>query len=230
MRKNTCLSATAMKEKQNEIWSDKGNSILSLEIEFFSFKANGDNGAIKRINRYYLHMNRQLVRYCKNRLLPKALALYRECLNRGDAFAGFNVTSKTMLCYNDNGILSLHTDVTEYDGSYCFTVRFGDVWSLNTGFPLPMSFFFPKKTNYKKRLKNFAAKEVQRLRDREFGAYYDHARKNCSKHFSPENFYITSDGLVIFYPMYSIASHAEAIPIFTIHWSEEGPMDPHSLL
>jgi hypothetical protein len=217
-----------MNEKEKEIWSDKGISILCLEIEFFSFRAKKISGAINRINRYYLHMNKQLARYCKSRLLPKSLSDYRDALKYGKVFIAPMVTSKTKLCCNTNGLLSLYTDITEYDGRESFTVRLGDSWCLYTGCPLPMSSFFSKKANYKKLLKTFVAKEVQRRKDYEFSDYYDHVRKNCSRHFSTDRFYITADGLTIFYPMCSIASRAESIPTFTMHWSETGPRGPNA--
>jgi hypothetical protein len=175
-------------------------------------------------------MNRQLVRYCKSRLLPKVISDYKDAVKHSESFSEVKVTSIARLCYNANGVLSLYTDVTEQDAVGSLTVRFADVWSLSTGCPLPKASFFPKNVNYKKKLKNFAIKEVKRLTDNELGVYFDHARKNCSRHFSTEHFYITSEGLVIFYPMYSIASRMEAIPAFTLRWSEDGPCEPHCLL
>ena len=46
------------------------------------------------------------------------------------------------------------------------------------------------------------------------------------RRFNPENFYLTGDGLAVFYPMYALAPASAGIPVFTVPYEAEGPVSP----
>lgn len=122
--------------------------------------------------------------------------------------------------------MSIYTDITENSKYGSITIRFGDVWDLKTGCPVPLSAFFPHTRNYKKKIKGLIISEVSRLRDRGLGSYFDRIKRNCCKYFSSDNFYLIDDGLVVFYQMYTIGPKSEGVPSFTLKWSEKGPCKP----
>ena len=41
--------------------------------------------------------------------------------------------------------------------------------------------------------------------------------------FDPERFYLTPEGIAVFFPLYAIAPYAEGIPVFLIPYPEAPP-------
>lgn len=230
MKNNPPVTVKALEEKQKEIWKDGEKILLSAELVYFNISGSKTHAGIKRINRYYQHMNKQIIRYCKKKLLPQVIKSYKVSAETGDIFNETQILSKAILTYNNNGILSIFTDISENSGFGNITVRFGDVWNLAKGCPVPLSSFFPKSKNYKKLLKKFIIEQVRRLKERDLGIYFDNVRKNCSKHFSQDNYYITDEGLAIYYPMYTIAPRSEGIPTFIMKWENDEVIKPFSVL
>lgn len=231
MKNKTPLSVKALEEKRRELWKDSGKTILHAEISFLNIQCARDcsghnHTGIKRINSYYQHMSRQIIRYCKKKLLPQVIKACKAAAEKNEPYPETKVFAKSRLTYNENGLISIFTDITENTGYAETTMRFGDVWNLISGVPVPLSAFFPEVRNYKKRIRDQVIREVTRLRDRELGIYYGKVRKNCSRFFSSDNFYLTDEGLVIFYQMYTIAPKTEGIPSFTLKWNDKGPCKP----
>lgn len=229
MKSNAPISVKVLGEKRMELWKDSGKTLMHAEISFLKLhciKENAGYTGAARINRYYLHMNRQIIRYCKKRLLPHVIKAYKSAVERGEAFTETRVFAKSRLTYNENGILSIYTDISENSEFGSITIRFGDVWNLNTGCPVSLSAFFPYAKNYKKKIKDYVISEVSRLRHRELGSYFDRVKRNCRRYFTSDNFYLTDEGLVVFYQMYTIGPRSVGVPSFTLKWSEKGPCKP----
>lgn len=229
MKSDAPVSVKALEEKRKELWKDSGKTLLSTEISFLKLNCSKENtgcAGVARINRYYHHMYRQLIRYCKKRLLPKAIKAYKSASEKGEEFTESRLYAKTHLTYNENGILSIYTDITEASEYGSITIRLGDVWDLETGCPVPLSVFFPNTKNYKKKIKDYIISEVSRRRDRGLGAYFGGVKRNCGRFFSSDNFYLNHDGLVVFYQMYTIGPRSEGMPSFTLKWNEKGPCKP----
>jgi hypothetical protein len=208
-------------ESDQEHWTDKDSGLLQAELHYLRFCDPEENNAVRRINAYYAHMNRQLIRYCKNRLLPDL---------RKKSAQTVRITAQAVLCYNENGVLSLYTDVTERSHVGSYVARFGDAWNLMTGYPLSLSSFFSNKTVCMKMVKAFMAGEARAWLDRVPGYCFDPGRKLRFKLSSNENYYVTPEGLVLLYPLRSAASRVEAVLPFTMKWDVNGPAKPLSVL
>ena len=48
-------------------------------------------------------------------------------------------------------------------------------------------------------------------------------RRLLRRHFNPQNYYLTAEGLVFFFPMYAIAPSVEGIPTFLFPYDRKGP-------
>ena len=51
--------------------------------------------------------------------------------------------------------------------------------------------------------------------------YHDKWRQHLRRSFNRENFFLTPEGLSVFWPMYAIAPAAEGIPTFTLPFGQE---------
>ena len=141
--------------------------------------------------------------------------------------AFLKVTGISYETYNDGGLWSLYTQSRESGFSGRPTLlRHGDTWDLTSGYPVPLSAFFPRRSGWKRRLMEAAEAEIQRQETAGISRYHEGVRRLLRRHFNPQNFYLTAEGLSFFYPMYAIAPAMEGIPVFTLPYGQGGPALP----
>ena len=120
------------------------------------------------------------------------------------------------MTYNQGGLWSLYTQSREtaVSGPALLTRR-GDTWDLSGGYPVELSAFFPPRSGCKKKLLSLAAEEIQRQERSGVSRYREDWRRALRRRFNAQNYYLTAEGLTLFFPMYAIAPAAEGIPVFT---------------
>lgn len=107
----------------------------------------------RRIRRYYQLQCRSFLRYCETYLLPAAAEEYRAALAASLPLPHFRAELTYQVTYNDGGLWSLYTQSRESGFSGRPTLlRHGDTWDLTSGYPVPLSAFFPRRSGWKRRL------------------------------------------------------------------------------
>lgn len=175
----------------------------------------------KRIDRYYQLQGRSYLRYCENWLLPQAAAEYQAALASSAPLACFTADLTYRVTYNSGGLWSLYTQSREagLPGRTLLTRR-GDTWDLAAGYPAALSAFFPRRSAFKKRLLAVAEAEIQRQERAGVSRYHESWRQDLRRNFNPQNFYLTEEGVALFYQMYAIAPAAEGVPVFLLPWGD----------
>ena len=152
---------------------------------------------------------------------------YRAALAASLPLPHFRAELTYQVTYNDGGLWSLYTQSRESGFSGRPTLlRHGDTWDLTSGYPVPLSAFFPRRSGWKRRLMEAAEAEIQRQETAGISRYHEGVRRLLRRHFNPQNFYLTAEGLSFFYPMYAIAPAMEGIPVFTLPYGQGGPALP----
>ena len=174
----------------------------------------------RRIRRYYQLQCRSFLRYCEHALLPQAQAEYRTALAASTPIPCFRAELSYRVTYNANGLWSLYTQSREVTlpGQTLLT-RWGDTWDLSEGYPAQLSSFL-KGGAWKKQLLAIAEAEIQRQEQAGAARYHEGWRRQLRRRFNPQNFYLTEEGLVFFFPMYAIAPAAEGVPAFTVPFEQ----------
>ena len=175
----------------------------------------------RRIRRYYQLQYRSFLRYCETYLLPLAAEEYRAALAASQPLPRLHAELTYQITYNEGGLWSLFTQSREQGpGGQAALLRRGDTWDLASGYPAALSSLFPRRSGWKRRL--LAAAEAQALQREEAGVsqYHEGVRRLLRRHFNSQNFYLTAEGLVLFYPMYAIAPAMEGIPTFLVPWGK----------
>lgn len=209
-------------------WTVEEIPVLSASISL-PVPAEGSTGAAaRRIRRYYQLQSRSYLRYCERCLLPEAEAEYRAALATSAPLPHFQATLTHQITYHEGGLWSLYTQSREPgpDGRPLLTRR-GDTWDLSTGYPVPLSVFFPRRSNWKKQLLSTAEAEILRREAAGAARWKEDWRRCLRRQFNPENFYLAEEGLAFFYPMYALAPAASGIPVFTLPYGSGGPVLPH---
>ncbi len=175
----------------------------------------GTARGMRRINRFYRSAAQSCLSYAKRTLLPAAVNDYKYRMENGFPFFPYEAVYTYTVTWNEGRCLSLFTELYEYTGgAHGYTTRYGDTWRTSSGWPMEMARFFPKGTHYRKLLTDNAAAIATEQIAEGTGAYFDDYPKLIRKYFRSRNFYITKEGLALFYALYTIAPYSSGIPVF----------------
>ncbi|MDR3263084.1 MAG: RsiV family protein [Clostridiales bacterium] len=134
------------------------------------------------------------------------------------------VTYKTT--YDKNGMMSFYRDKYTIDGkdAHGSTVRESFTFDLKNGKKLNLEYFINKQP--RKNLKDTdgayaAVKEkliaLAEQKSKETpGIYFDDYQRLIAQKFNPDNFYLTENGIVIYFQQYDIAPYSTGIVEFNI--------------
>jgi hypothetical protein len=104
--------------------------MVSADFRYPVFES-GNKKVDKRLNSYYRHIARTLLRRAKYELLPDAVDEWRFASENGYPFRPFEIVMKYTVTNNDDDVLSLYYDVYEYTGgAHGTTKRSGDTCAL----------------------------------------------------------------------------------------------------
>ena len=196
-------------------WTVEGLPVLTAAVSLPA-PVSVESSVSRRIRRYYRLQCRSFLRYCEKILFPLAAAEYRAALANSVPLPSFRAELTYCVTYNENGLWSLYTQSREVTLSgRTLLTRHGDTWDLASGYPVPLSSFFPPRSGWKKRLLHLAAGEIQRQEEAGIARYREDWRRRLRHSFNSRNFFLTTGGLSFFFPMYAIAPAMEGIPVFT---------------
>ena len=197
----------------NEMLDCEGEPVLSLAMALPVPVEEGR--ADRRIAQCYQRFGALWRTRWTNVLQPRACAALSEARAASRPFQPWEAELTYHITYEEGGLSSLYLDVTERrGGARPLTVRTADTWERKSGTPLPLSHFLPTSPHWRR----LAVEEVQhQALDRLQGGeslFYEDVEERAARHFSPRRFYLTQEGLLLFYPMWSLGSPAEGIPEF----------------
>lgn len=175
----------------------------------------------RRIQRYYQLLCRSYLHYCETMLLPQAETEYRAALAASTPLPSFRAELNYHITYHEDHFLSLYTQSREMMGRQTLVTRRADTWDLTSGYPVPLSDFFPPRSSWKRQLLKLASEEIQRQEQAGISRYHETWSKELRRRFNSQNYYLTPEGLVFFFPMYAIAPAAEGIPTFVFPYGQD---------
>lgn len=215
-----------MKESLTQLHTEPASTVHSASVSLPEPVPAADRLS-RRIRRYYQLQCRSFLHYCEAYLLPAAAEACRTALEASQPIPKFRAELTYRVTYNEGGLWSLYTQSRESGpGGRTVLLRRGDTWDLASGYPVALSAFFPRRSGWKRRLLDTAEAEIQQQEQAGAARYHEGIRRLLRRHFNPQNYYLTPEGLAIFYPMYAIAPAAEGIPVFTVPYGRSGPALP----
>ena len=204
------------------VWTVDDVPVLTATLTLPEPKS-ADDRLSRRFRRYYRLQHRAYLRYCESFLLPRAEAEYRAALAASTPLPCFRAELNYTLTYQSGTLLSLFVQARETMlPGRDHLVRRGDTWDLTAGYPLPLSACFPPRSHWKKAILTFAETEFHRRESLGFFRCHSGLRLRLRRHFNPQNYYLTEEGLVVFYPMHSIAPAVEGIPSIVLPYGQFG--------
>lgn len=201
-------------------WMAEGIPVLTAEATLPQPERAGD-ALSRRLGRYYRLQQRAFLRYCEKVLLPQAQAEYQAALSASGPLPLLRAELQYRVTYQDERFLSLYTQSRESGGGMpAYLIRRGDTWDAAAGYPAPLSRFLPARRGWKRLLLERIGAEIRRQERAGLSRYDAHWPQALRRTFNSRNFFLTEEGLALFFPMYAIGPAAEGIPTFLVPWEE----------
>ena len=204
--------------------SYRGQLMVTCTIGYPVFQSTSGGRVLSRINRFYRRKAIAFFHECKADLLPAAVRQYENDLNRGYAFSPYEGMLLTAITYNDTGTLSLYSDhYTFTGGAHGNTIRNSDTWDLEKGRRLLLGDIFPG--GRKTLLHLIESRIAWQLKSNQM-RYFDDYQQSVDKTFNPDQFFLTQEGLILYFQQYDISPYASGIPEFVFPYGQGGLLEP----
>ncbi len=223
MCKNVNISSQMMGKArvcQNTPILSYGGSYPVLSAENPSFRVEGPN-------RYYKESFQGWMQKTGGTLWPMAVSDFEDRLAQDAPFPGYEGLRSFTTTLNEGCLLSLYTDTYEFTGgAHGTTIRKAESWQFPQGKRLSLSDLFPGCSNYQGRIIAAIAGEIGAQVAAGSMDYFENSAQLAGETFDPCQFYLSPEGLVIFYQQYDIAPYASGIPSFLLPYEEIGATLP----
>jgi len=208
----------------------KNKVMLSLKIEYPQFQSNQFPAAAARMSEFDKKEALAYQRHCRHDLLKMAIEEYEYAVAYGFPVRPFEALMTYEITYNQDCTVSLYMDRYEYTGgAHGLTVRRSNTWSLPYGRRITLRQMFPELPDYKESLITYINSKIARQIAGGENYYFEDYEKNVRENFDTNSFYLTKDGVVIYFQQYEIAPYASGIPSFLIPYAEGGAFHPRCI-
>lgn len=211
---------------QSEL-SYENSDVLSYTIYFPHFESKKFPAYINEINLELETKARLYEQYVINRLYQIAVEEYQKSKTYGYPIRIFEVYMDYQVTFNQNCALSLYFDQYEYvGGAHGRTNRFSYSWHIQEGKPIYFRDMFYETPSYKDYILNRLKQQMESQLKKSDSLYYDYYYLIISEKFSENNFYLTPEGIGIYFQEYEIAPYASGILTFKIPNSDPAVIHP----
>ncbi len=201
--------------------------VLEYEIAYPEFRSAIFFKSTQKLNQYYRRKAFVFEKYCRTALYRMAAETAGEAIKRGFPVMKFEAVDHFSVTYNENCALSLYFDRYLYSGgAHGSTERSSDSWELSHyGSRIELAQLFPAHFPYESEItKSIISQIAQQIE--QGAAFFEEYEQNVTDTFREENFYLTPEGLMIYFQQYDIAPYSSGLPQFLIPYQKDGPMPP----
>lgn len=187
--------------------------VLKYHIEYPSIYSNTSENSIIRFNIYNKNLAFQLKLKSENELYKEATQTYKYNKENGYPIMVYEVYRNFQVTYNSFNIVSLYAD--EYiftGGAHGNTIRTSQNWNLLHGNMIPLENLFPNNPYFMISI----LKEINKQIAENPEIYFENTCNLVLDTFSPNNYYIIPNSIVIYFQQYDIAPYSSGIRTFTI--------------
>lgn len=205
----------------------KDTKVMHYSIKYPHFNSDAYHTLTNKLNNYYRTKAVMYQRTNIMQLYQEAMVDYEYSIANDYPVHEYEAIVEYTVTYNKNCVLSLYFDQYEYTGgAHGNTVRTSDTWNLAQSKYADLSDFFPGKSNYKEFIIESIINQIkQQVKDNTTMVFDDYP-KLVAENFKTNNFYLTEEGVVIYFQQYDIAPYASGILTFVIPYGPGGATEP----
>ncbi len=189
--------------------------MVQIDLSFPAMTGHGASSV--RFNLYNRQKATRSYNYARIKLYPQAVKQYQFSKSQGYPFNTYELVQNYDLTYCKKPILSLFFDLYEFTGgAHGNTVRTGNTWDLRRGTLITLNELFIRDYDYNKIILKTIEAEARRRQIAGKADYFENLSENLVKFYDEKNFFLTEEGIAIFYPLYTIAPYVTGIQVFII--------------
>lgn len=198
---------------EKELFYDD-NLVLKYHIEYPSIISNQLSGGMIKFNLYNQNLAFALQRKAETELYKEAIELYQYNKENGYPIMVYEIVKDFKITFNSSNIISLYSyEYTFTGGAHGNTIRTSQTWNLLQGFMIPLESFFPNNPYFVLNILKQINIQIQKEPD----IYFENACQLVLDTFNPQSFYLTPNGIVIYFQQYDIAPYSSGIRTFLIN-------------
>lgn len=199
----------------------KDQVLLTYNLKYPQFRTERYNDFIEKLNLYYSTKNTLFLRFDIKRLYQLAYEDYQASVKNGYPFHPYEVYSDFTVTYNKDCIISMYFDTYEFTGgAHGNTVREADTWNLATDSKVELSDLFVYPMGFEEYVTKNIIQQIEESIQSGDNIYFEDYKQTVVEKFNKRDFYLTEDGVVIFYQLYDIAPYSSGIRTFLIPYKE----------
>lgn len=198
----------------------RGTVMVEADIAYPRVTVAGGERAGQHISGHYAQVARRQYAHATGRLYAQAVQGFREAKKNGYPFHPYSSAMAFETPFNHGGLLSIYYDQYTYTGgAHGNTVRTADTWRVWDARRLPLEAFFYGEGYLDVIYRSILAQIAQHPE-----YYFEDAQKNVREYFDPRQFYLTPQGFVFFFQLYTIAPYATGMPSFLVPYELFGEL------
>ncbi|MCB6610925.1 DUF3298 and DUF4163 domain-containing protein [[Clostridium] symbiosum] len=191
--------------------------VLIYNIKYPVFTSTCNQDAVRSINQFYSSLAKEKEDYCKTVLYPQAVESARYIQKNFPPFHSYEYDMVYKVTFNSGCITSLYVDqYTFMGGAHGSTVRTSDTWSLSTGRRISLQDIYPHEPLYRQKIRLSIQSQIAGLLKDNPASFFDDYPKLLLNTFDPDSFYLSPDGVIIYFQQYDIAPYASGLPEFLL--------------
>ncbi len=205
----------------------KNNNIMRYTIKYPKFISDTYQTIASKLNSLYRTKAVMYERSNIMNLYQMAMVEYEYSVANKFPIRQFEAVVDFTVTYNQNCLISLYFDQYEYaGGAHGLTVRYSDTWNLEKSKRLEMNEFFPHKNNYREYVLQVIDRQIEYRITREEAMFFADYEKLKKENFKANHFYLSKEGMVVYFQEYDIAPYAAGLPTFIIPYGPGGAVLP----
>ena len=205
----------------------RDTAVLTYTIRYPRFVSNVFQTFLEKLNIYYRVRALIYEQGHVQRLYAMAKEQFDYAMENDYPFHPYEVVTEYVITYNQNCFLSLYTDSYEYTGgAHGMTTRMSETWDLRKEQRTQLNEFFTV-VNSKEMIIQQILHQTQREVQNGTFPYFEDYNSLVVENFNPENFYLSLEGIALYYGLYEIAPYASGIRTFLIPYTNESVIPPH---
>lgn len=205
---------------EDNLFYDK-QLLLYYKVEYPQFYSYENQIVLNKINLFYKKRAWDVVTECIEDFFEIAVTYYNASKKKDIPIRLFEIYYIPNITYNENCFISLYYDKYVYTGgAHGQTYRTSDSWNLNSGSRVTLcELFVNSEFKILDYFKKNIMEQIKQNKEKEEFMYFDDYSKRIAEYFDINNFYLTPEGVIIYFQQYDLAPYASGIPEFLIPYT-----------
>ena len=166
-----------------------------------------------KFNIYNEQIAKQIQRKAENELYKEAVELYKYNKKNNYPIMVYEIYRTFEITLNTNNTISLYADEYVFTGgAHGTTTRTPQTWNMTNGRLINLYELYRGNPYFILDILKEISKQINQNKE----IYFEEACCMAIDNFNPQNFYLTTNGIVIYYQQYDIAPYSSGIRTFEI--------------